>query len=221
MSFQGQYTIHTTFLSPGDIINGGFTLESKSSVFSVGRVNFLLHISISSSLRFPLPNKCSLSQGGRLVTCSGKLFHFFKTQPLYFTPYANENTSLMIRKRWNPYLPITENFCVHRFADQPHTELPILLLKQSAPFNQQITVPNDNINSKVIWLFEVSFSQILCIFTVYPWEKSPIQWLKKKKVAFMQSKHFTIFLNESKASALMNMLICDCQSFIYQLTLFQ
>lgn len=99
VSFQGQCTMHTTFLSPGDVINGGFTLESKSSVFSVGRVSFLLHISISSSLRFPLPNKCSLSQGGRLVTCSDKLFHFFRTQPLYFTPYANENTSLMIRKR--------------------------------------------------------------------------------------------------------------------------
>lgn len=220
MSFQGQYTIHTTFLSPGDIINGGFTLESKSSVFSVGRVSFLLHISISSSLRFPLPNKCSLSQGGRLVTCSDKLFHFFKTQPLYFTPYANENTSLMIRKRWNPYLPITENFCVHRFTDQPHTELPILLLKQSAPFNQQITVPMTTSTAKLFGFLRLVFHRYFA-YSQFILGRSLLSNGSKKKVAFMQSKHFTIFLNESKASALMNMLICDCQSFIYQLTLFQ
>lgn len=149
--------MNTTFFSPGDIINGGFTLESNGFGFSEGRVSFLLHISISSSLQVPLPNKCSLSQGGRLVTCGDKLFHFFKTQPLYFTPYANENTSLMIRKRWNLYLPRTENFCVHRFTDQPHTELPIQLLEQSAPFNQQIIVPKTTSTAKLFGFFEVSF----------------------------------------------------------------
>lgn len=150
--------MNTTFLSPGDIINGGFTLESKGSGFSVGRVSFLLHISISSSLQFPLLNKYSLSQGGRLVTCGDKLFHFFKTQPLYFTPYANENTSLMIRKRWNLYLPRTENFCVHRFTDQPHTELPIQLLEQSAPFNQQIIVPMTTSTAKLFGFLRLVFT---------------------------------------------------------------
>lgn len=88
-----------TFISPGDIVNGRFTLKSKSSAFSMLRFSSLLCTSIPSSLQFPLFYKYSLSQGGSLVTCSDKLFHLFKIEPLYFTPYANANTSLMTRKR--------------------------------------------------------------------------------------------------------------------------
>lgn len=178
--------MNTTFFSPGDIINGGFTLESNGFGFSEGRVSFLLHISISSSLQVPLPNKCSLSQGGRLVTCGDKLFHFFKTQPLYFTPYANENTSLMIRKRWNLYLPRTENFCVHRFTDQPHTELPIQLLEQSAPFNQQIIVPMTTSTAKLFGFLRLVFTDTLHIHSLSLGEVSyPKAQKKKKKKAFM------------------------------------
>lgn len=91
--------MNNTFISPGNIINGRFTLKSKTSVFSMVRVSFLLCTSIPSSSQFPLLYKYSLSQGRSLVTCSDKLFHLFKMEPLYFTPYANVNMSLMIRKR--------------------------------------------------------------------------------------------------------------------------
>lgn len=179
--------MNTPFLSPGDIINGEFTLESKGYVFSIGRVSFLLYISISSSLQFPLPNKCSLSQGGRLVTCSDKLFHLFKTQPLFFTPYANENTSLMIRKRWNPYLPRTENFCVHRFTGQPHTELPIQLLEQSALFNQQIIVPMTTSTAKLFGCLRLvstdyfAYSQFILERSLLPNDSKKKKKREKKK----------------------------------------
>lgn len=83
--------MNNTFISLGDTINGRFTLKSKSSVFSMVRCSFLLCTSIPSSLQFPLLYKYPLSQRGSLVTCSDKLFHLFKIEPLYFTPYANEN----------------------------------------------------------------------------------------------------------------------------------
>lgn len=177
-------------------------LHLKAKALSVGRVSFLLYISISSSLQFPLANKCSLSQGGRLVTCSDKLFHLFKTQPLYFTPYANENTSLMIRKRWNPYLQGTENFCVHRFAGQPHTELPIQLLEQSAPSNQQIIVPMTTSTAKLFGFLRLLFTDYFA-YSQFILEKSLLLSVfkkkrkKRKKWFSAQSKRFTLFLNES------------------------
>lgn len=81
--------MYNTFISPGDRINGRFTLKSKDSAVSMVRVSSLLCTSLPSSLQFPLLYKYSLSQEGSLVTCSDKLFHLFKIESLYFTPYAN------------------------------------------------------------------------------------------------------------------------------------
>lgn len=91
--------MNNTLIPPGDLVNGRFTLKSQNSVFGMVRFSSLLCTSILSSLQFSLLYKYSLSQGGGLVTRSDKLFHSFKIEPLYFTPYANANTSLMIRKR--------------------------------------------------------------------------------------------------------------------------